>query len=58
MSACSKDDLERVRDRPRACFRDIRGIVAAALPVETGILLQVQRFEWGERSYHCAELYS
>lgn len=45
--AVSRVDLERIRERYRAFYREVRAIVAASEPVETAGLLVVQIVDWG-----------
>lgn len=44
--SCSKRDLDEVRERLRACFREIRAIIAVSQPNEVAGLMQVQLFPW------------
>jgi hypothetical protein len=45
--AVSRADLERIRERYAAFYREVRAIVAASEPVETAGLLVVHLTEWG-----------
>lgn len=45
--AVSRVDLDRIRERYRAFYREVRAIVAASEPVETAGLLVVQIIDWG-----------
>lgn len=44
--SCSRRDLDEVRERLRACFREIRAIIAASEPAEVAGLVQIQLFPW------------
>ncbi len=39
-------DLDRIRDLQRAYFRELRAIVAASEPCETGALITLRLLEW------------